>query len=189
MNIFFLDHDPVKAAEALGHRHVIKMILESCQLMCTTLNLNGVENVPYKPTHANHPSRLWVGESACNYAWLLKHTRALMQEYFRRYNKSSHKCAPVLDFCEERAPRVDESSFLTTPKLAMPDHLKVAHEGCVVHSYRRYFRLHKKSIVMESYNSKVPYEIPEWFLLDDKSFQKTSFDDREAISCLLLSCG
>lgn len=189
MNIFFLDHDPVKSAALLGHRHVIKMILESCQLMCTTLHLNGVENVPYKPTHANHPSRLWVGENACNYAWVLSHTRALMDEYFKRYGKKTHKCLPVYEFCKANAPVVEDKDVLTTPKLAMPEYLKVMHEGCVVHSYRRYFRLHKQDIMMESYNSKVSYELPSWLLQTEKEFQQSSFEEREAMACLLLSCG
>lgn len=35
MNIFLLDLDPVKAAQAHGDKHVVKMILEACQLLYT----------------------------------------------------------------------------------------------------------------------------------------------------------
>lgn len=39
MNIFVLDQDPVKAAEYLCDRHIIKMLLESTQLLCTVHRL------------------------------------------------------------------------------------------------------------------------------------------------------
>lgn len=35
MNIFLLDRNPVKAAQAHGDKHVVKMLLEACQLLYT----------------------------------------------------------------------------------------------------------------------------------------------------------
>ena len=35
MNIFYLDHDPVTAARAMTDKHIVKMILESAQLLST----------------------------------------------------------------------------------------------------------------------------------------------------------
>ena len=35
MNIFYLDHDPVKAASYFYDKHKVKMILESAQMLCT----------------------------------------------------------------------------------------------------------------------------------------------------------
>ena len=35
MNIFYLHKDPVIAAEMSCDKHVVKMILESAQLLCT----------------------------------------------------------------------------------------------------------------------------------------------------------
>ena len=35
MNIFYLDKDPKKAAEYSCDKHVVKMILESAQMLCT----------------------------------------------------------------------------------------------------------------------------------------------------------
>jgi len=35
MNIFYLDKDPVKAAQYSCDKHVVKMILESAQMLCT----------------------------------------------------------------------------------------------------------------------------------------------------------
>jgi len=50
MNIFVLNKDPVKSAQLQKDRHVIKMCLESCQLLC---NCFDQDKVPYKRTHYN----------------------------------------------------------------------------------------------------------------------------------------
>ena len=59
MNIFYLDRDPVKAAQVQYNKHVVKMILESAQMLCTAHRYYGNENVPYKSAHINHPSSIW----------------------------------------------------------------------------------------------------------------------------------
>ena len=77
MNIFYLDEDPRLCAQYHCDRHVIKMILESAQLLCTAVNILAGEQVtPYKSTHVNHPCSIWVRESFdnWNYVWnLAKH--------------------------------------------------------------------------------------------------------------------
>ena len=48
MNIFYLDKDPVKAAEMSCDKHVVKMILESAQMLCTAKRvLDGIEWTDY----------------------------------------------------------------------------------------------------------------------------------------------
>jgi hypothetical protein len=110
MNIFYIHTDPVIAAQAMTDKHVVKMILESAQLLSTAHRaLDGKEfiqlsksgarlrkwNHPdahmdatlYKSTHLNHPSGIWVRQSADNYMWLYNHFIALSEEYYQRYNK------------------------------------------------------------------------------------------------------
>jgi len=61
MNIFYLDKDPVKAAQLQYNKHVVKMILESAQMLCTAHHVHGnPDDVPYKQAHLNHPSTMWV---------------------------------------------------------------------------------------------------------------------------------
>ena len=36
MNIFYLDKDPIIAAQMSCDKHVVKMILESAQMLCST---------------------------------------------------------------------------------------------------------------------------------------------------------
>ena len=40
MNIFYLHEDPVKAAKLQYNKHVVKMILESAQMLCTAVHLS-----------------------------------------------------------------------------------------------------------------------------------------------------
>ena len=90
MNIFVTSYDPVACARFLDDKRLIKMILESAQLLSTALNeCNGPE--VYKTTHKNHPCSIWVRQSRFNYKWLLDHFLALCHEYTKRFNKT-HKC-------------------------------------------------------------------------------------------------
>ena len=90
MNIFYLHPDPTIAARAMTNKHVVKMILESAQLLSTAHHVLDEQNaLPdlYKVTHKNHPSGIWVRESIENYNWLYQHFIALCQEYTNRYGK------------------------------------------------------------------------------------------------------
>ena len=44
MNIFYLDECPKKAAELQYNKHVVKMILESAQMLCTAHHVHGDPN-------------------------------------------------------------------------------------------------------------------------------------------------
>lgn len=59
MNIFYLSRDPVLCAEMHCDKHVVKMILETAQLLSTAHWELG-STAPYKPTHKNHPLALQV---------------------------------------------------------------------------------------------------------------------------------
>jgi len=92
MNIFVTNPCHALSAKVLDDKRVIKMILESCQILNTTLITLGEAGIGYKPTHKNHPCVLWAGKSYGNYLWLLAHFDALINEYFERYGKI-HKCS------------------------------------------------------------------------------------------------
>ena len=71
MNIFYLDSDPVKAAQIQYNKHVVKMILESAQMLCTAHHHYGSgdkpDYVPYKKAHYNHPSTIWCRQNDKQY--------------------------------------------------------------------------------------------------------------------------
>ena len=96
MNIFILDENVERCASYHCDQHVVKMTLESVQLLCTALNKKGFVT-PYKSTHSKHPCVLWVEESQDNFQWLTALTYALNTEYRYRYDKTvDHKSIAVL---------------------------------------------------------------------------------------------
>lgn len=98
MNIFATHLCPKLSAKVLDDKRVIKMILESAQLLCNALWVHSsLLAIPYKPTHMNHPCSIWVRTSSANYLWLVDHFEALLAEYQNRYGKI-HACAQHLVF-------------------------------------------------------------------------------------------
>ena len=110
MNIFYVDKNPETAAKMMCDKHIIKMILESAQMLCTAKRvLDGIEYtdftkngrkirrwrlensneeaIIYKAGWLGHPSTQWVLKSAYNYIWLYKHFLALNEEYKLRWQK------------------------------------------------------------------------------------------------------
>ena len=57
MNLFYVEREPVAAAQALCDKHVVKMILETAQMLSTAHRLSETPQAPfvYKVTHRNHP--------------------------------------------------------------------------------------------------------------------------------------
>lgn len=138
MNIFYIHTDPVIAAQAMTDKHVVKMILESAQLLSTAHRyLDGKEYIQlsksgarlrkwnhpdphldatlYKSTHINHPSGIWVRQSKQNYMWLYRHFIALSQEYNRRYGKqhlSYMLLADILATAPKNIPDIPQTPLL-----------------------------------------------------------------------------
>ncbi len=134
MNIFVLDYDIKKCAEYHCDQHVIKMILESVQIMCTALHKKGIP-APYKPTHQKHPCVLWVEESYENFVWLKKLATALNDEYRYRFKKNTdHRSITVLN---EISDHNYENHGLTDFAQAMPEKYKVP--GNPVQAYRNFY--------------------------------------------------
>ena len=144
MNIFYLDSDPVKAAQVQYNKHVVKMILESAQMLCTAHHhYNNGHNVPYKKAHYNHPSTIWCRQNASQYMWLYDHMIALGKEYTKRYKKTHLtiiKCAEVL---KQLPPTIPETIF-TEPPQCMPDQYKVI--GDSLSAYWNYYEQEKQLI-------------------------------------------
>lgn len=72
MNIFVLSEDVKEAAEWHVDRHVVKMPLETAQMLCTALSLNGNSNVEYKPAFFKHPCTIWAAATRDNFEWLCR---------------------------------------------------------------------------------------------------------------------
>ncbi len=152
MNFFYLDHDPVKSAEYMVDRHVVKMILEHCQMLSTVQHLNGIESL-YKPTHVNHPCTIWARTSLQNYKKMVDYTWAICKEYTSRYGKR-HNCEGILCYCEVKMPKLPEIGE-TPIALAMPEQYKCEDP---VKSYRNYYIAEKRHIANWKH-----LKIPEWW--------------------------
>ena len=59
MNIFFLDKDPVKAAQLQCDKHVVKMVLETAQMVSTAVRNQG-HDVGYLLAYPKHPMTIWA---------------------------------------------------------------------------------------------------------------------------------
>lgn len=148
MNIFILDEDPVIAAQMLCDKHVVKMALETAQILCTIRSGRGIET-QYRPTHRNHPCVKWAANDPINEKWLQCHGKAICAEYTYRYGKihASEKVIGDNDF-----PLVQPLTFV----LAMPDKYKTED---AVESYRAYYIGDKSEIATWTKRAK-----PEWWI-------------------------
>ena len=101
MNIFVLHSQAGKAARLHCDAHVIKMLLETTQILYTYLDsigyvlpatdTDGNTIVPYKPTHRHHPCVLWLHGGRAHFKWLLHLANVLAFLYARIYDKV-HAC-------------------------------------------------------------------------------------------------
>jgi len=176
MNIFVLDRDPSIAAKEMCDKHVVKMIVESAQMLSTCHRIldgspekrdsvSGKRKVVYykltdwreahlyKAAHLKHPCNIWLTETVTNYNWLYKHFIALMTEYSNRYGKT-HACAKLADplaFVPFNIP----NGPLTPFAQAMPDECK---SDDVVEAYRNYYNKYKNQFA--TWKNRAT---PSWF--------------------------
>jgi hypothetical protein len=176
VNIFYIDESPVQAAQWMVDRHVVKMILESAQLLSTAHRLldgeefigktktgrkakrwklyDSREDVLYQATHINHPSAVWCRKSVENYNWLADHLHALLQEYTHRYGKK-HKVEGDLSYMLMSPPKNLQEYDMTTMPSAMADEYKISDDPII--NYRNYYQNGKASL--HSWKNRQP---PEW---------------------------
>jgi hypothetical protein len=184
MNIFYLSNDPVEAAQAHLDKHVVKMILEYAQLLCTAHRIiDGTERVVlsdsgrkkkvwqlederdqllYSATHVNHPSAIWARSNSCSYEWLYKLFCATCDEYTYRYGKTHVTDTKLRDVLKKHPSRIGKAHMWIGPTPAMPDECKVP--GDPLASYKKYY-IDKKAD-MAKWTNREP---PSWFIEGIKS--------------------
>tara|TARA_R110001583_G_scaffold5669_1_gene30323 strand:+ start:62 stop:601 length:540 start_codon:yes stop_codon:yes gene_type:complete len=158
MNIFILDDNPVACAEYHLDKHVVKMPLETAQLICTAHWVThffgytpqalspyefkklreysreyGNSIFPYKPAMPNHPCSIWVRSSLQNYLYLMTLGLSLGREYTHRYGRKHKSTQVLLD-----VPDIDlPDDGLTDFAQAMPDEYRNTD---AITAYRDYYR-------------------------------------------------
>jgi hypothetical protein len=179
MNIFYLDHDPCIAARTMCDKHVVKMIVETAQMLSTThrytmgVPINSIhpvsgrsykkylmgdpkmDQILCKATMINHPCNVWIRESTSHYEWMWLHGLELLNEYTRRYGK--HHSMTDLFKDHLRFPPINlPTVYFKEPPQAMPDYCKV--QGNAVQAYRQYYIQEKSRFAKWKMGN-----MPDWY--------------------------
>jgi hypothetical protein len=169
MNIFVLDNNPMKAAQAMDCVRVPKMVVESAQMMASALRRWGATDdqmpiaktsgKPYRGGYKHHPCTIWAGDTRANYAWLALHALQLSTEYMKRFSKV-HAChEPIQSMVKTGMMEVKGPIGELTPfAQAMPDEYK--HEDAVT-AYRAYYHSKIHSAGGVHYRHTNP---PDWWM-------------------------
>ncbi len=165
MNIFFLSYSARRAAKYHCDKHVVKMILETCQMLYTAHwiitdgdSLTDCPFTPYKPAFKNHPCNVWLRESLSNYKWLCRLGIYLCKEFTHRYKKI-HRCHPFIKWLRKNQPPISDIG-LTPAAKAMPGIYK---SDCPVKSYRKYYINDKSGFATWKFTP-----IPYWYQLSSR---------------------
>jgi hypothetical protein len=156
MNIFILDTNVQRCAQYHNDRHVVKMILETTQLLNNAFIVADPYYVPVYPiTHRNHPCSIWARTSQQNFEWLAELGLSLCEEYTYRYGKT-HRCQSILQTLQQSKSRLLLPAIEQTPfAKCMPQQYKVED---AVQSYRNYYCGAKRHLAQWK---KRP--VPEWW--------------------------
>ena len=163
MNIFYFSECPITSAKAQPDKMLVKMPLETAQMLCTAHRIVGSEDYCnehslYKKAYYNHPCTVWARECSANYLWLYAHFLALGREYKFRY-KREHASITKLKIPLVRLPANIKMAYEKTPLAqAMPDEYK---NDDPIKAYRDYCTHEKHYAKWEKGRDK-----PEWWTLE-----------------------
>ena len=171
MNIFVTDPSPTVSAQCLPDKHIVKMPLETCQMLAIVCSdkwghgygvLHKKDGTPYKTDKGafrNHPCTVWANETIANARWLIKHGLALCEEYSNRYAKI-HSCLHTLAHVDKLFPLdAVHTSKLTPFTRAMPDEYKHDTSIDTFTAYKNY--ISSKPWVASNY-LRDPSRKPDW---------------------------
>ena len=178
MNIFILNEDPVRSALDQCDKHIVKMPLESAQMLSTAHRiLDGTEtkrpsksgktmvkywtldsqfeNIIYAVAHRGHPCTVWTMETKANYTWHYEHFVALSEEYKYRYNREHLSYTKLKDILRNPPKNIPDGGLTPFPQ-AMPDDAK---DSDPIKAYRNYYGMYKKELAV--WNNGRP--APNWW--------------------------
>ena len=154
MNIFVTDTSPIQSARNLPDKHIVKMPLETCQMLSIIYSdwyygvgkLYKSDGTPYRTAHGafrNHPCTQWAAANQYNLAWLIAHGIALCNEYTARYNKR-HTCydpiiqaVAIYDVCFDDSVSQSYRKVVNFTR-AMPPDIKFDTSIDTITAYQRY---------------------------------------------------
>jgi hypothetical protein len=154
MNIFVTDTSPIQSASNLPDKHIVKMPLETCQMLSIIYSdwyygvgkLYKADGKPYRTAHGafrNHPCTQWAAANQHNLSWLIVHGFALCTEYTERYGKV-HTCYDVIRQAADIYNKCFDDSWsqsyhkVTDFTRAMPEYLKFDTTIDTITAYKQY---------------------------------------------------
>jgi hypothetical protein len=193
MNIFILDSDAIKAAQLQCNAHVVKMVVESAQMLSTAhrmLDGHAIKNpakpeksraklwihpdpdmdsILYKAVHYNHPCTVWTMASEENYLWHYQHFVALCDEFTHRYDKV-HKSDAVLRKTLIAPPKNIAQISKTQFPLAMGSNPECMFPDDPVKSYRMFYQTKQDRFKM----AWTRRDVPDWFKVKEAQLEEIS---------------
>ena len=177
MNIFVTDPCPIQSARNLPDKHIVKMPLETCQMLAIIYSdwyygvgkLYKKDGTPYRTAHGafrKHPCTIWAAANQYNLAWLIRHGYALCTEYALRYDKD-HTCFDVIEQAERiyhkcfDEPLSIASSKVTEFTRAMPEYIKYNDRISTIEAYKYY--LNTKPWLAHNY-LRIPTRKPSFII-------------------------
>ena len=149
MNIFVTDPSPTLSARCLPDKHIVKMPLETCQMLSIVCSekwghgygeLHRINGEPYKTEKGafrNHPCTIWATACLENRWWLLAHGLGLCNEYSWRYGKI-HSCEKRLEEATTIIPSAPPQYLPKSFTFAGPDEFKYDTSIDTFTAYKRY---------------------------------------------------
>jgi len=177
MNIFVTDRCPIQSARNLPDKHIVKMPLETCQMLSIIYSdwyygvgkLYKSDGTPYRTSHGafrNHPCTQWAAANQYNLSWLIVHGIALCNEYTARYDKV-HTCFDVIMQAAVIYQRsfdddyVDAYHNVTSFTRAMPESIKFDTTIDTITAYKQY--LNTKPWLASNY-LRIPSRKPSFII-------------------------
>lgn len=165
MNLFILSFNQQHIAEYMFDSHIVKIILEAVQMLCSAkllIDPNDPDNhILYKPSHINHPVSIWVRTSYENYVWTLILVYRMHEEWRYRFGHpktKTHKSFLVARHLVTRIPPKHSFEYqgLTPFAQAMPIDYK---NECPVRAYQLYYMSESKRRLAKW----TKRDKPDWF--------------------------
>lgn len=160
MQLFVLDRCPVHSAMYLADVHVIKMCLETAQILSSVMTIKGLplfEGAP-KAYNTRHPVIRAI-DTQDKIDWVLRHNLALQVEFIYRFHKQHKYYKLALDYIKKL------SSLNLMFNIQLPEGLArdfkdfTTDKTDIVEAHRDYYKFKKSIIKRWKYTNR---EEPEW---------------------------
>ncbi|UCM93089.1 pyrimidine dimer DNA glycosylase/endonuclease V [Candidatus Tisiphia endosymbiont of Melanophora roralis] len=165
MNIFITNICPILSAQALDNKRVLKMIVESAQLLSTAIFCNSQIVYPdiYKPTHLKHPCTIWASSNRNNWFWLSEHLIALCHEYTHRYHKKHKTQQLISNLLKYSSHLIDDNNMTPFVNCTKSDYLQIdfSNHSNTFKAYQQYLTVKwNNDIIKPKWTNR---SIPKWY--------------------------